>query len=506
MKPTTQELFVRKTESRMCKLPEYLLIQTFLSLLCCIVLAISWHSESYCAAQLYPICVLQGLHFIWVLWSWRQVTGDYFSPYTLFFIAVQFFNGGECLLEIFYLNGDGILGKSVQIVPISLINKGVMLVTTGMVCLHLGALLGAYHRLTKEINRAPTRTNTDGQEKKFIKILGWTSFTIGIVPKMFITVTSLKASVAGGYMALYQGEPLHAGNSLMYLAASLCIPGSLLLLAAYSDRKRMGTFFLCFIAVLCALLLITGDRGTMAMLFLAALWLFHRKIFALSPKLFMVGAMAAFLVCPLVAHMRLQSGLDRFLPNKALEQVLAGPNPIVASMKEMGTSLRTVPYTMMVVPEKRSHQWGSGYLWVATTVVPNLFWAEHPASKHTDYGQWLTRTVHPKMAAAGGGVGFSLFAEMYMNFSWFGTPFVCILLGYAIGIFSAIPGYRAGPLYYGTAAILISRLPYFARDTSQGLVKPIFWFCILPYFAFWLWMFYKKNLPQDQQTEIELSL
>ncbi len=502
MKPMSQEPYVWKIESRIRKLPGYLLIQTFLSLLCCIVLAVSWHSESYCAAQLYPICVLQGIHFIWVLWSWRQATGDYFSPYTLFFIAVQLFNGGDCLLEIFHLNGAGILWRFVHVVPVSLINKSVMLVTAGMVCLHLGALLGAYHRLTKEIKATPAHTNTDAPQEQLIKMLGWTSFAVGIVPKTFLVFTSLKDSVLGGYMALYQGAPLHAGNSLLYLAASLCIPGALLLLTAYSNRKLMGTFFLCFIAVLCASLLITGDRGTMAMLFLATLWLFHRKILPLSPKLFMLGTMAAFLVCPLVAHMRLQSGFERFLPSKIFEQVLAGPNPIVASVAEMGGSMRTVSYTMMVVPEKRSHQWGSGYLWVATTAVPNLFWEEHPASKHTDYGQWLTKTVQPGEAAAGGGIGFSLFAEMYFNFSWFGTPLVCILLGYVIGKFSTIPRYRAGPLYYGTAAILISRLPYFARDTTQGIVKPVFWFCILPYIVFWLWMLLKTHLPQNQQLEI----
>ena len=475
------------------KLPEYLLIQAALSVTCCAILAIGWHSESYLEAQLYPLCVFQGLHFIWVLWSWQRVTGYYFSLYTLFFIAVQFFNGGDCLLEIFKLNKHGVLGGYTYFVSVALINKGVALATAGMVCIHLGALLGAYRCRAKNQNNIPVRVITIEEEKSFVKAFGWLFFVIGAAPAIYISLAAMKMSLSNGYLALYCGNPSYGVNNWATVASLFCIPGLLMLLTVYSNRKIMGMFFLCFSAFLCFSLLIAGTRGTMVMLFLATLWLFHFRIMKIPPKVFWIGALAAFIICPAVGNMREESGLNRFSPTRLIERMSNKQNPLAASLKTMGGSLRTVSYTMMVVPEKRDFMWGSGYFWTATTVCPNICWPKHPAMEHTDFGTWITKTVRPTIAAMGGGVGFSLFAEMYLNFSWFGTPLACILLGYAVGRFSAIASYEAGPLFYAIAAILISILPFFARGSSQHIMRPLFWFCIFPYVVFCLWRLHKRG-------------
>ena len=484
-------------------LPEYLLIQASLSITCCVILATGWYSQGYLAAQLYPLCVFQGLHFIWVLWSWRRVTGYYFSPYTLFFIAVQFFNGGDCLLEIFKLNNNGVLGEFTQHVSVALINKGVALATAGMACIHLGALLGAYRRITKSYGKEPNRAITLGQETSFVKAFGWLFFAIGVIPAICMTIVSIETSIQDGYMALFRGSPLYGFDNWTTVASLFCIPGLLMLLTAYSDRKVLAAFFLCFSAFLCFSFLITGDRGTMAMLFLATLWLFHFRIKKIPLKVFVIGTVAAFFICPAIEYMRQESGLNRFSPTRLAERISAGRNPVVASLKTMGGSLRTVSYTMMVVPEKRDFMWGSGYLWAATTVYPNTFWPEHPALRHTNFGAWLTKSARPEVAANGGGVGFSLFAEMYLNFSWFGTPLVCVVLGYAVGSFAAIAGCRAGPLFYALAAILITILPYFARGSSLHIIRPLFWFCVFPYVTFCLWRLHKKGVLVNSVAKLK---
>ena len=135
--------------------------------------------------------------------------------------------------------------------------------------------------------------------------------------------------------------------------------------------------------------------------------------------------------------------------------------------------------------------------------VSQLVLGETSALKHTNYSLWLTKRLRPKIAAIGGGVGFSLFAEMYLNFSWFGTPFACILLGFAVGNFSAVDLNKAGPLYYALAAILISMLPYFARSSSQNIMRPLFWFCIFPYCVFRLWQLHKNGFFADYSTKIK---
>ena len=304
-------------------------------------------------------------------------------------------------------------------------------------------------------------------------------------------------------MALYCGKPSYGFENWGQVASMFCIPGLLMLLTAYSGRKIMAAFFLCFSAFLCFSLLLAGNRGTLAMLFLATLWLFHFRIKRIPTKVFVFGAVAAFIACPAISHMRQESGLNRFSPTRLVGRMSTGRNPLAASLKEMGGSLRTLPYTMMVVPEKRDFMWGSGYLWAATTVYPNTFWPEHPALRHTNFGAWLTKSARPEVAANGGGVGFSLFAEMYLNFSWFGTPLVCVVLGYAVGSFAAIAGCRAGPLFYALAAILITILPYFARGSSLHIIRPLFWFCVFPYVTFCLWRLHKKNAVVDPGVKLK---
>ncbi len=483
----------------------YLQIQAYLTLPCCIILAIGWHSQNYLAAQIYPLCVFQGLHFAWVLWSWRRITGDYFSPYTLFFIAVQFFNGGDCLLEIFGLNIGGVLNRFVDIVPRVLINKGVALTTAGMACIHLGALLGTYLRISRNNGKMPRRAISVEAETSFVKKFGWLFFAIGAAPAVYLAISSVETSLREGYMALYRGKSSFGFDNLIPVASMFCIPGLLMLLTAYARNKYMVAFFICFSAILCFLLLITGDRGTMVMLFLATLWLFHFRIKKIPVQAFAACIAAAFIVCPAVEHMRQESGMNRFSLNRLIERMSSEPNPLVASLNTMGGSMRTVPYTMMVVPEKRDFVCGTGYLWATTTVCPNIFWAEHPALKHINYGAWLTKTIRPEAAAKGVGVGFSLFAEMYLNFSWFGTLFACVLLGYAVGGFSAIAICRPGPLFYASAAILISILPYFARGSSQHVIRPLFWFCILPYMFFYIWTFFNKAVTVDPACKLKTS-
>ncbi|MBN2296047.1 MAG: O-antigen polysaccharide polymerase Wzy [Pirellulales bacterium] len=467
------------------------------------MLCVVWPSEDRLAAMTYPFCVFQGLHFIWVLWSWKQVSGYYFSPYTLFFIAVQLFNGGDCLLEIFHLNKHGVLSLIANQVPADLIHKAVALATTGMACIHLGALLGAYRRRVIEQKTVPIREISIEEENSLVKVLGWLFFAIGAIPATYTAITMTTSSIFEGYLVLYHGESSYGINNWVAIASLFAVPGMLMLLTAYSRHKLMAGFLIGFAAFLCFSFLASGLRGNAATLFLATVWLFHFRIRRIPAKLFVFGVVAAFLICPAVAHMRHVHGWNRFSPTIFVQKMSNNRNPVIALVKEMGTSLRTVSYTMMLVPEKKEFMWGSGYLWTTTTVLPNVFWKEHPALKRTNFSPWLTKEVNPKLAAIGGGVGFSVFAEMYLNFSWFGTPLACIVLGYAIGAFSAIADKRAGPMFYAIAAILISILPYFARASSMNIMRPLVWFCVFPCIVFYLWRLHKKNAFMNYTAKLK---
>ena len=87
---------------------------------------------------MYPLCLIQTLGFVWILWSWFCARGTLFEPYPLFMIAVGLFNGGQALLEVFGWNESGILLGHVS--PEILV-PALYLVLLGAAYLHFGALM-----------------------------------------------------------------------------------------------------------------------------------------------------------------------------------------------------------------------------------------------------------------------------------------------------------------------------------------------------------------------------
>src|ERR1700674_5366453 len=76
-------------------------------------------------------------------------------------------------------------------------------------------------------------------------------------------------------------------------------------------------------------------------------------------------------------------------------------NPFTAILAEMGGSMRTVAYTMELIPSIRPFDLGQGYGWALLTVIPNFAGGVHPALAHGSYATWVTAAIDPLTAAAG---------------------------------------------------------------------------------------------------------
>ena len=79
-------------------------------------------------------------------------------------------------------------------------------------------------------------------------------------------------------------------------------------------------------------------------------------------------------------------------------------------------------------------RYGESYLYSLTTIIPNLgFWDAHPGAIKAHLGNWLQDVLGLDY-----GPGFSMAAEAYINFGWFGILFMMLLGCFYGWLFSLI--------------------------------------------------------------------
>ena len=95
---------------------------------------------------------------------------------------------------------------------------------------------------------------------------------------------------------------------------------------------------------------------------------------------------------------------------------------------ELGWSMTSIGYTMNFVPSIEGFRLGSTYLYGLFTIIPNLgFWDIHPSTVNAQLGNWLQDMLNISY-----GPGYTMIAESYINFSWWGLG-VALILGGIIG-------------------------------------------------------------------------
>ena len=149
-------------------------------------------------------------------------------------------------------------------------------------------------------------------------------------------------------------------------------------------------------------------------------------------------------------------------------------------MIEMGRTSQIITFTMELVPDVRPFANGQSYLNSLGSIIPNLFWDNHPTAEQ-NLSQWFVDTRFPDFAKTGGGFGFSMIAEAYLNFGWIGTPIVLAILGFLYTKFVVWASRNESPLRIATVASFMSFFLLFTRGESYLLPRYLVWYSLLPY-------------------------
>ena len=149
--------------------------------------------------------------------------------------------------------------------------------------------------------------------------------------------------------------------------------------------------------------------------------------------------------------------------------------------------MQAISHTLVQVPKFRDYDWGASYLYSFFSIFPNFFWRIHPSVARGSPSVWLVKTVEPDIAALGGGLGYSYIAEAYLNFGWWGGALMLMFIGYAISSLVCWSQGSGNTLKIAAAATFFTSLVGFARADSQSVMRPLFWYSLLPYFAVKWW-------------------
>ncbi|MGR5915172.1 O-antigen polysaccharide polymerase Wzy [Bacillus pacificus] len=262
-------------------------------------------------------------------------------------------------------------------------------------------------------------------------------FTTGVfflvisTPAFLINLfTTVNLVISHGYGGIYHYRPDYPKfiDILLYMgkffeASLICI-----LISRHKNaiiRNSVLAVFLMNIVIS----LYTGERNGAVVSVLVIVCVWHYIIKMINKKEGLILGIVAYLfvgILNAVAVVRGQVGHG--ITDIIIVLFSKGFNIIGDFVGEVGWSLTSVGYTMQFVPNMEDFRYGSTFLYGLSTIIPNLgFWEIHPATVNAQLSEWLQN-----MLGISYGPGYTMIAETYINFGWFGLIMAC-LEGAAIG-------------------------------------------------------------------------
>jgi oligosaccharide repeat unit polymerase len=419
--------------------------------------------------------------FAWTLVSTQVAFGTIFTPYGLFAASAFMFSAGQALLMGVGLTPTA--GHFVGRFSEHTVGLTLALVTLAQTWMHLGALVATLIRPVVDIPRDQPLVASPVLLQN-LRWFGWAFVLISLVPNIVLLTNAVQVVMTSGYMGLYVGEVEVGAAAAPNLIALLVIPGAQLLLAGADGRKTEARVVTFLVLTYSSIQFILGARSSASMVLVAFVWLWHRVVRPIPARTLLGGAaVLMFVVFPTIFVVRGMTGVDRFNPSVLLETYLRIENPMVSVISELGGTARTIAHTLELVPYKRAHAWGEGYLYSLLTVVPNFFWSLHPTIARGVAATWMVAEVDPYSASHGGGIGYSHIAEAYLEFGWFGVPVVMFLFGLVIALADCWARRGASAARMAAMATFLAFFLRFPRDESASMVRPLVWYIALPYLA-----------------------
>lgn len=326
-------------------------------------------------------------------------------------------------------------------------------------------------------------SNKDKQNKnKGLKCLSdENSNHIILFSKILLVITGIVAIPLGiyvSYLALIHGynyvkvDAMHIYNGITRFAQEFFVAANILCII-YSKNKKSKIVYMIIALIYSIILIISGSRTTSIAMILVLLFIISEgslKNKAKKKIVIIVGILSLAVAGSLIAQQRLYGNVKK---NSIID---IGESVV----EEMGFNFTTINFVESFVPTYKDYQYGMTYVKSFICLIPKTLDPTKTIASinktlpEFELGDWL-KTRYGKIYNFG--VGYSVIAESYYNFGYFG--FFCLFIqGIIIGMMMNNRKEKCSKFSKYIEYIMMFALLTYPRRTFITLLKGIEYYII----------------------------
>ncbi|MCM1139412.1 MAG: O-antigen polysaccharide polymerase Wzy family protein [Muribaculum sp.] len=451
------------------------------------------HVENFTYSTLRILGIFSTIQLVYIFFSWHRLSGNFYDAYLLFMTACYAFNLGQPVLEVFEAVDPT---RSILVHyhhNIITYNKATFISMLFLMGFHFGAIIAYKHQQIHE-------EEFDNTNYRFylyaISKVATVIAVLSFPGYIYNTIINMMISATYGYSAIYQEGT--GRIKIFQLIGEYYAPAMLCMYFVSMALHRHTKCILCIILLTLFVppLFIGGRSNAMIIVALMVLiyMFFHKIHWKQLLAICTIGYIMMIVFAAIAGNRSAGSrNFETYLENKSQEV-----NPAIHTLTEMGGSIQPLIHCLNIIPEYQDFKYGESYLYAMTTIIPNIgFWDVHPATKHSNLGNWLKNYLHLNY-----GPGFSIVAEAYYNFGYYGFLMMLILGALLTNYFGDVNKttlYR-NPIKFIMAIVLLWLTIKMVRNSFEFAVRAVVYYYLPMY---WLMKYSYNNILNKERRHFK---
>ncbi len=298
---------------------------------------------------------------------------------------------------------------------------------------------------------------------------GWISLLVGIVPRIYIDYKQISLQLKGGYL-----DALH--NMTQYgivgILALFFYAGVAILMYTSENHPIRARVILATVTIWEIITMLSGSRIYAISLIIVLFYLYFLKIKQPRAKtmiLFCTGVIGISVIMTIISQIRDGGSFDI----SDIQNIISGDggvqNPIIAFLAEMGSTMKSLAYSIKDFPSYNDYAYGKSYIYSLISAIPYI------GDKLVDEN-YMVFIRNFKMNSYLGG---SWIGEAYYNFSW-GGCFFCLIVGMCISkVDCVLVDDESNNIIKLLCLTFLFYIVRYSRDYFCGFAQPIQVFLVL---------------------------
>ena len=286
-----------------------------------------------------------------ILITWKQISGKYFTPYTIFMLFFFLFNFGQCFMWAIGIHSPTEIGATALYPNWGTANdldivKAQLLTVTSIISFHTGALYCFKKNiiLSRKSIEIYNEKFLENKYKLTLKIIYRVSFFVGLIVipiSIYEAFKSFQVAQIHGYKALYYSEHAQVLSGVIGILPNMFFSVLIGILVGSKFSKNARNFVYLVFSVYLVLNMLSGDRGSWIFKIVILIWLIHTYYKQMNLGKILVylslGTIFLYIVNSIVSLRNIGISYE-----SVLKSIDINNSPIVSGFFEMGGSMAPV--------------------------------------------------------------------------------------------------------------------------------------------------------------------